>query len=156
MSQKTDPKTEAGQGRDDEELEEPTLLDNTAVRGKTLTFAGIGGQFGIVCGIPQAAVSAQPAAGNVAPAVVAPAIPAPVIPQVVAPQPIVAPAVPEPVVAASPVVLEQAVAIEQSVAIEEEEVVVEEDVVMEEAELEDTLLPKDHVEEPVAEDRMEK
>jgi hypothetical protein len=134
MSQKTDPKIEAGQGRDDEELEEPTLLDNTAVRGKTLTFAGIGGQFGIVCGIPQAAAPAQPAAGNVAPAVVAPVV--------------------APVVAASPVVLEQVVAVQEEVVFEEE-FVAEEDVVMEEAQLEDTLLPKDDVEESVAEDRME-
>lgn len=127
-----------------------------------MTFAGIGGQFGIVCGIPQVAAPAQPAAAVPQQAAVAPAVSKPAVLEVAAQQPIVAPAIPEPAPAAIPEenVDGQAVIAEQSVAVEEENIVGEKDVVEdvimeEETHLEDTLLPKDGVEEPVAEDRME-
>jgi regulator of chromosome condensation len=40
---------QTGQGTDDD-VEAPTLIDNTAVRGKQLVWAGAGGQFSIVAG----------------------------------------------------------------------------------------------------------
>ncbi|CCU81601.1 putative protein PIM1/putative regulator of chromosome condensation [Blumeria hordei DH14] len=41
---------QTGQGTD-EDVVEATLIDNTAVRGKRLTYAGVGGQFGILAGL---------------------------------------------------------------------------------------------------------
>ena len=46
---------QTGQGTDDD-VEEATHIDNTAVRGKKLVFAGLGGQFGIIGGIHEDAV----------------------------------------------------------------------------------------------------
>jgi hypothetical protein len=40
---------QTGQGTDDD-IVEATLIDNTAVRGKKIVFAGAGGQFGILAG----------------------------------------------------------------------------------------------------------
>ena len=34
----------------DESIEEPTQLENTALKGKKLTFAGCGGQFSVLAG----------------------------------------------------------------------------------------------------------
>ncbi|KUJ20774.1 RCC1/BLIP-II protein [Mollisia scopiformis] len=42
---------QTGQGQGDD-VEEATEIDNTAVRGKKLVFAGLGGQFGLVAGEP--------------------------------------------------------------------------------------------------------
>ena len=49
---------QTGQGTDDD-IVEATLLDNTAVRGKKIVFAGAGGQFGILAG-EKSASSAVP------------------------------------------------------------------------------------------------
>jgi regulator of chromosome condensation len=40
---------QTGQGVTDD-VEVPTLVDNTAVRGKRLTYAGAGGQFSVLAG----------------------------------------------------------------------------------------------------------
>jgi regulator of chromosome condensation len=42
---------QTGQGTDDD-IEVPTLVDNTAVRGKKIVFAGAGGQFSILAALP--------------------------------------------------------------------------------------------------------
>jgi regulator of chromosome condensation len=41
---------QTGQGTDDD-VDETTLIDNTAIRGKKLIAAGAGGQFGILVGL---------------------------------------------------------------------------------------------------------
>ena len=46
---------QTGQGSD-EDVVEARHIDNTAVRGKKLVFAGVGGQFGILGGIHEDAV----------------------------------------------------------------------------------------------------
>lgn len=41
---------QAGQGKDEEEIEIATIIDNSAVRGKTLVWAAGGGQFSVLAG----------------------------------------------------------------------------------------------------------
>jgi regulator of chromosome condensation len=47
---------QTGLGTDDD-VEEPTLIDNSAVKGKKITWAGVGGQFAMMTAIHEAAES---------------------------------------------------------------------------------------------------
>ena len=45
---------QTGQGETDDDIEVPTLVDNTAVRGQKLVFAGAGGQFSVLASVHKA------------------------------------------------------------------------------------------------------
>ncbi len=49
---------QTAQGTDDE-IEVPTLIDNTAVRNRVLNWGGLGAQFGILTGIRRTAAAAS-------------------------------------------------------------------------------------------------
>lgn len=42
---------QTGQGETEDDIEVPTLIDNTAVRGKKIVFAGAGGQFSLLASV---------------------------------------------------------------------------------------------------------
>lgn len=58
---------QTGQGTD-EDIEEATLIDNTAIRGKQMNWAGAGGQYSILTGVANQAIDdgeSAPAVNNV-------------------------------------------------------------------------------------------
>lgn len=49
---------QTGQGTDDD-IEVPTLIDNTAVKDRKIVWAGVGGQFGMLAAIHEAETKAN-------------------------------------------------------------------------------------------------